>query len=102
MTERAPGWNDLCRDLRPVSLRYSDAPGAWPDGSIREDWTVTIKLVPPLMKAALGRRGPLEVFGADYPTPDRDGVPRRVHVVDVAEAHVKALEYLEGERRPPC
>jgi hypothetical protein len=66
MTERAPGWNDLCRDLRPVSLRYSDAPGAWPDGSIREDWTVTIKLVP-LMKAALGPRGPLEVFGGRLP-----------------------------------
>jgi UDP-glucose 4-epimerase len=70
MTERVLGWYDRCLGLRSVSLRYFNAAGAWPDGSIGEDWTVTINLVPLLVKPALGRRGPLEVFGADYPTPD--------------------------------
>jgi UDP-glucose-4-epimerase GalE len=96
MTERALGWYDQCLDLRSVSLRYFNAAGAWPDGSIGEDWTVTINLVPLLMKAVLGRRGPLEVFGTDYPTPDGTAIRDYVHVIDLAEAHVKALEYLEG------
>ena len=48
------------------------------------------------MKAVLGRRGPLEVFGNDYPTPDGTAIRDYVHVIDLAEAHVKALEYLEG------
>jgi UDP-glucose 4-epimerase len=60
MTERVLGWYDRCPGVRSVSLRLFNAAGAWPDGSIGEDWTVTINLVPLLMKAALGRRGPLE------------------------------------------
>ncbi len=96
MTERALSWYDRCLDLRSVSLRYFNAAGAWPDGSIGEDWTVTINLIPLLMKAVLGRRGPLEVYGNDYPTPDRTAIRDYVHVIDLAEAHVKALEYLEG------
>ena len=96
MTERVLGWYDRCLGLRSVRLRYFNAAGAWPDGSIGEDWTVTINLIPLLMKAALGRRGPLEVFGTDYPTPDGTAIRDDVHVVDLAEAHMKALEYLEG------
>ena len=96
MTERVLGWYDSCLGLRSVSLRYFNAAGAWPDGSIGEDWTVTINLVPLLMKAALGRRGPLEVFGTDYPTPDGTAIRDYVHVLDLADAHVRALEYLEG------
>jgi UDP-glucose-4-epimerase GalE len=94
MTEKVLGWYDRCLDLRSVSLRYFNAAGAWPDGSIGEDWTITINLVPALMKAVLGRRGPLEVFGTDYPTPDGTAIRDYVHVVDLADAHVKALEYL--------
>jgi UDP-arabinose 4-epimerase len=48
------------------------------------------------MKAALGRRGPLRVFGTDYPTPDGTAIRDYVHVIDLAGAHVRALEYLEG------
>ncbi len=96
MTERVLSWYDRCLDLRSVSLRYFNAAGAWPDGSIGEDWTVTINLVPLMMKAALGRRGPLQVYGNDYPTPDGTAIRDYVHVVDLADAHIKALEYLEG------
>ena len=96
MTERVLGWYDRCLGLRSVSLRYFNAAGAWPDGSIGEDWTLTINLIPLLMKAALERRGPLQVYGTDYPTPDGTAIRDYVHVVDLADAHLKALEYLEG------
>ena len=48
------------------------------------------------MKAALARSGPLKVFGADYPTADGSAIRDYVHVVDLADAHVKAVEYLEA------
>jgi len=95
MTEKVLSWFDRCVGLRSVSLRYFNAAGAWPDGSIGEDWTVTINLVPLLMKAALGQSGPLQVYGTDYPTPDGTAIRDYVHVVDLAYAHMKALEYLE-------
>jgi UDP-glucose 4-epimerase len=95
VTERVLSWFDRCGSLRSVSLRYFNAAGAWADGSIGEDWTVTINLVPLLMKAALGHSGPLQVFGTDYPTPDGTAIRDYVHVVDLAQAHVRALEYLE-------
>ena len=81
--------------LRSVSLRYFNAAGAWLDGSIGEDWTVTLNLVPLIMKSALGRRGALQVFGTDYPTPDGTAIRDYVHVIDLAEAHLKALELFE-------
>jgi len=96
MTERMLQWYDERRDLRSVSLRYFNAAGAWPDGSIGEDWTVTINLVPLIMKATLGRREPLHLFGTDYPTTDGTAIRDYVHVIDLADAHVKALEYLES------
>jgi UDP-glucose-4-epimerase GalE len=95
MTESVLSWFDRCAGLRSVSLRYFNAAGAWPDGSIGEDWTVTMNLVPLLMKAALGQSGPLQVFGTDYPTSDGTAIRDYVHVVDLSDAHIKALEYLE-------
>jgi UDP-glucose-4-epimerase GalE len=95
IVERFLSWYDQCRDLRSVSLRYFNAAGAWPDGSIGEDWTLTLNLVPLVMKAAAGRRDAIQVFGTDYPTPDGTAIRDYVHVVDLADAHIKALEYLE-------
>ena len=95
MTERMLYWYDRCLALRSVSLRYFNAAGAWPDGSMGEDWSQTINLVPLLMKAVLGRRDPLQVYGTDYPTPDGTAIRDYVDVLDLADAHVRALEYLE-------
>lgn len=50
-----------------------------------EDWTVTINLAPLLMKAGLGRRGPMEVFGTDYPTPNGTAIRYYVHFLDLAD-----------------
>jgi len=94
--ERMMSWYDRCLGLRSVSLRYFNAAGAWLDGSIGEDWTVTLNLVPLIMKTALGRRGALQIFGTDYPTSDGTAIRDYVHVIDLAEAHLKALELLEN------
>jgi UDP-glucose 4-epimerase len=96
ISEKMLSWYDRCVGLRSVSLRYFNAAGAWSDGSIGEDWACTINLIPLLMKAALGQSGPLKVFGGDYPTPDKSAIRDYVHVIDLADAHVRALEYLES------
>lgn len=96
MVEQMLAWYDAGHDLRSVSLRYFNAAGASDDGRIGEDWTVTLNLVPLVMKAALGLAPAVEVFGTDYDTPDGTAIRDYVHVDDLADAHVRALEYLEG------
>ena len=96
MAERVLQWYDSTQALRSVSLRYFNAAGASLDGVIGEDWTVTLNLIPIVMKALLGKRGALEVFGTDYPTPDGTAIRDYIHVEDLAAAHVKAIEYLEN------
>jgi UDP-glucose-4-epimerase GalE len=97
IVEQIMSWYDRCLGLRSVSLRYFNAAGAWLDGSIGEDWTVALNLVPLIMKTALARQGGLQVFGTDYPTPDGTAIRDYVHVIDLAEAHLRALELLEND-----
>ena len=94
MVEKILQWFDVAHEMRSVSLRYFNAAGASMDGAIGEDWSQTSNLVPLVMKAALERTGPLRVFGTDYPTPDGTAIRDYIHVEDLAEAHVKALDYL--------
>src|SRR4051794_26750929 len=77
--------------LRYVALRYFNASGADPDGEIGEDHSPEIHLIPRAIEAATGGRG-LQVFGDDYPTPDGTCLRDYIHVSDLADAHVKALE----------
>ena len=81
--------------MRSVSLRYFNAAGASSDSSIGEDWSMSQNLVPLVMKAILGFSGPLNVFGNDYPTPDGTCTRDYIHVEDLADAHIRALNYLE-------
>ena len=92
--ERIMRWYGVTSGLRSVSLRYFNAAGASLDNVIGEDWTHTLNLVPVVMKAALGKRPPVGVFGSDYPTPDGTAIRDYIHVEDLADAHVKALDYL--------
>jgi len=96
MTERILYWYGVTHGLRSVSLRYFNAAGASADSRIGEDWRETLNLVPVVMKATLGRRPPVQVFGTDYPTPDGTCIRDYIHVDDLADAHVKALDYLKS------
>lgn len=95
LVERMLHWYDVAHGVRSVSLRYFNAAGAALDGNMGEDSTVTLNLVPLVMKALLGEAGTLQVFGTDYPTSDGTNVRDYVHVLDLADAHLRALEYLE-------
>jgi len=78
-----------------AALRYFNAAGASPDGTIGEDHEPETHLIPLVLQTALGRRPHIEVFGTDYPTPDGTCVRDYIHVDDLAEAHLLALEKLE-------
>lgn len=83
--------------LKSVRLRYFNAAGADPDGEIGEDHDPETHLIPLAIGAALGQRPPLRILGVDYPTPDGTAIRDYIHVTDLAEAHVRALDYLIGE-----
>ena len=94
---------DLCAadaSFRVANLRYFNPVGAHPSGLIGEDPSgIPNNLMPFVCQVAVGRRERLQVFGNDYPTPDGTGVRDYIHVVDLARAHVDALEYLQREDR---
>ncbi len=92
--ERVLRWYGTTHGLRAVSLRYFNAAGASFDTRIGEDWDFALNLIPVAMKALLGGAPPLQVFGTDYPTPDGTCIRDYIHVADLAEAHVKALDHL--------
>jgi len=96
LVERFLHWFDETDHLRFMSLRYFNAAGAALDGLTGEDWSRAVNLIPVIMMAALGLRGPVEVFGSDYPTPDGTAIRDYVHVVDLAAAHVLAVEHLHN------
>jgi UDP-arabinose 4-epimerase len=81
-------------ELRWLALRYFNAAGADPDGKLGERHDPETHLLPLLIQAALGARGPVDIFGTDYPTPDGTAIRDYVHVADLAEAHVLGLRYL--------
>lgn len=92
---------DLCGcqlDFRAAILRYFNPVGAHPSGLIGEDPTgMPNNLMPYICQVAAGRRAELLVFGDDYPTRDGTGLRDYLHVVDLARAHVDALDYLVRE-----
>jgi UDP-glucose 4-epimerase len=94
MVETLLKWFDRTRGLRSVSLRYFNAAGAALDGTLGEDWSVTLNLIPLVMKAAVGKSPSVQIFGTDYPTRDGTAIRDYIHVVDLAIAHIRALEHL--------
>ncbi len=89
--ERALPHFERAHGIRSVVLRYFNAAGADPDGEIGEDHSPEIHIIPRAIEATTGGRG-LQVFGDDYPTPDGTCLRDYVHVSDLADAHVRALD----------
>lgn len=92
--EHALGWYTGPYGLRYAALRYFNAAGADPDGSIGEVHDPETHLIPLVIQAALGQRPALELYGTDYATPDGTAIRDYVHVADLAAAHVQAVQYL--------
>lgn len=90
--ERALDWHARCGGLKAVSLRYFNAAGADPSGTIGEDHTVETHLIPLVCQAAIGKIPHVMIMGRDYATPDGTCLRDYVHVNDLARAHVLALE----------
>ena len=94
IVEKILYWYGQTSPMRSVSLRYFNAAGASVDGRIGEDWTHSFNLIPHVMKALLLPDHSMKVFGDDYDTPDGTCIRDYIHVEDLADAHVRALDYL--------
>jgi UDP-glucose-4-epimerase GalE len=92
--ERVLDWYGRAYQLRWAALRYFNAAGADPSGELGEVHNPETHLVPRLIEAALGRLESVDIYGVDYPTQDGTAVRDYVHVLDLAEAHVAALQHL--------
>lgn len=92
--ERVLAWADQLHGLRSACLRYFNAAGAHPDGSLGEDHQPETHLIPLVLDAAAGRRPHIEIYGTDYPTPDGTCIRDYVHVCDLAVAHALVLDVL--------
>jgi UDP-glucose-4-epimerase GalE len=95
MMERALFWYGEAYAIASVSLRYFNAAGADPEGETGEAHDPETHLIPLVLDAALGRRPDVQVFGTDYETRDGTAIRDYIHVADLADAHVKAIQYLE-------
>ncbi len=93
MVERLLGWFDRIHHLTSVCLRYFNAAGAAPAGGLGEQHQPETHLIPLILRAVLSGE-PVTVFGEDYDTPDGTCIRDYIHVEDLAEAHILALEYL--------
>ena len=87
-------WVSRANNVRFVSLRYFNAAGAVEDGSIGEDHNPETHLIPLILQVTLGKRDHITIFGDDYPTPDGTCLRDYIHVLDLADAHILALNYL--------
>jgi len=94
MVERILADFEVAHGLRHVALRYFNAAGADPDCQLGECHDPETHAIPLAIEAALGQRTAFDIYGTDYPTPDGTAIRDYVHVSDLADAHVRALEHL--------
>ena len=92
MFEQMANWLAETKGFRPTLLRYFNAAGAIPEEGLGEDHDPETHLIPNVLNVALGKADAVEVYGDDYPTPDRTCIRDYIHLEDLASAHVLALE----------
>jgi UDP-glucose 4-epimerase len=93
--EKILRWYDQIHSLKSVSLRYFNAAGA--SKKFGEDHRVETHLIPNVLKVALGQKPQVEIFGTDYETPDGTCIRDYIHIVDLARAHILALNSSKSE-----
>lgn len=96
MMEKIMLWADKAYGIKFVPLRYFNVAGAKPDGSIGEDHMPETHLLPIVLQVAMGKRDKLQIFGDDYNTPDGTNIRDYVHPLDLADAHILAVDYLKA------
>jgi UDP-glucose 4-epimerase len=94
--ERMLGWLDRIQNLRWIALRYFNAAGATETHG--EDHDPESHLIPIVLQVPLGKRERVQLYGSDYPTPDGTCIRDYIHVTDLAQAHILALQALGEER----
>jgi UDP-glucose 4-epimerase len=100
MAERLLRWMDDIYGIKYCCLRYFNACGAHPNGHIGEDHSPETHLIPIVLQVALGKRDKISIYGDDYPTADGTCIRDYIHVLDLATAHILALEALsDGKSR---
>jgi len=93
LVEKMLKWMDLCGGLRSIALRYFNACGSDPESGLGEEHDPETHLIPLLLRAVVSGK-PMTIFGDDYDTPDGTCIRDYIHVTDLAEAHVVAIEKL--------
>jgi len=92
--EKMMRWFDTAHGIKYVSLRYFNAAGAHASGKIGEDHSPETHLIPIILQVALGKRPHISIFGDDYATPDGTCIRDYIHVTDLSDAHILAVEKL--------
>ncbi len=94
--EKMMKWCNKAYGIDYVALRYFNAAGSLGDGTIGEDHNPETHLIPLILQVPLKKREAITVFGTDYDTPDGTCIRDYIHVLDLADAHIKAVEYLQA------
>ncbi|MUK90212.1 UDP-glucose 4-epimerase GalE [Ornithinibacillus sp. L9] len=95
--EKMMKWTEKAHDIKFVSLRYFNVAGARESGEIGEDHRPETHLIPIILQVALGQRSHITIFGEDYDTPDGTCIRDYIHVEDLINAHLLALDYLQKD-----
>ncbi len=99
MVERILQDFDHAYGLKSIVFRYFNAAGADPEGEIGEWHEPETHIIPLVLDAAIGHRESVKIFGTDYPTPDGTCIRDYIHVNDLADAHIRGLEFLHSQRK---
>lgn len=98
MVERILEDYETAYGLHSVCLRYFNAAGDDPEGEVGEMHDPETHIIPLILDAAIGKRESIKVFGTDYPTKDGSCIRDYIHVLDLADAHIRALDYMKEEK----
>ena len=92
-------WADIAHDIKYIALRYFNVAGAYHTGEIGESHNPETHLIPLILQVPLGKRDFISIFGDDYPTKDGTCIRDYIHIEDLIEAHILAMNHLEANRQ---